>query len=1506
MSTGDTQDEKDRENKRECEPEADSAPTSGHEPIGPILESFLARFRNGERPSLTEYVGRYPALANEIRELLPALVEIEQLGSVGSAVAQAGAPSATDGYDPAAGLTAPLGDRAGPWPQRLGDYRILGCIGEGGMGVVYEAVRESLHSHVALKVMHPRFRSSAGYLRRFHNEARSAAQLHHTNIVSVFDYGEHDGVCYYAMQFIVGHSLDEILADVRRLRSNQVEGKAAPVEAGPDPNPTNHPALPQAVHDAAQTEAAADPLMQTVTHGLFTGQFAKGTSVVLDLEESPLPATEPIAPVMGLSPAMTYNIELEPGPARAPSLPSPTDGDRNYRDSASSPSSSSLAGHGEDRYHREVARLGAQVADALAYAHKRGVLHRDIKPSNLLLDAVGNVWITDFGLAKFEEGEDLSHSQDVVGTLRYMAPERFRGLSDRRCDIYSLGATLYELLTLRPAFESADRVRLIDQIVHEPTVPPRQLDRKIPRDLETIVLKALAKDSNHRFASAEEMAAELRRFVEYRPIRSRPIPYYQQFWRWCKRNPWLATANVTAATLTTVLAVVSTIAAFIYRDRNFQAVRDNVRIQRAQGETREQLFKALQAQARAGRFSRQMGQRFDGLAALTKAAAIARELKLPRERLDPLRDEAIACMALPDLKPTGRLINKSAGVVARAFDSTMTRYAQRFRDGTIEVRRVADDQEVDHFQVRGDHEIFVFGFSPDGRYLATAHHDVRVLTVRDIERHAVALHVPGDWSARFSPDSQRIAVQHAAKTLVYDLATSQVLRSWGGPAPGGAPVFRPDGAQIAVGYDDQNGHTCRILDADTGRLIRSFPLPRGGGASIAWSLDGATLAIVAHDDSKIYLWDAATGTQKATLEGSTNSGINTAFHPAGTLLASNGWESRLRLWDPVLGRPWLSLTGASASRDFSHDGRIVLEYEDKLTTYQVDPALEYRTLAHATSVPNQYGHPSIRHDGRILVVGSDRGVVLWDLARGAELGFLGIGYARVCLFEESGDLLTTGDLGALRWPFQLDQSRGVFQVGPPGRLALPPSHCDIAEDRSGTVVAQAYHGHAQIVTPGRAFTVGPLNDVRGLAVSPDGEWIATSSHSTGHVHLWHTSDGTEAFKLPIDFGGRVRFSSDGQWLLTGATPCRLWAVGTWREARQIGGEGYCFSADSRLLAVLDASKIIHLVESATGRTLARLESPDLCAAEVANFSPDGSRLVVTTPDGPAVHVWDLRAIRKHLTEMGLDFDAPPYSDEEAADRSRQPLPPLRVDYGPPRVTAPRDTELRRRAISMGTELAGRGQWEAAAAEFARAFADTPPNEPWLCFEYAIVLMAVADAQGYRSTCQYMLATLGKTKDLIWLQFTAHACVLASGPPAEANEALRLAERRQAILKTPWCDHVLGLALYRAGRFADAIAVLENSVKREPGRSETTVVNSLVLAMAHYKLGRPDEARRWLDRDQRWANTRMRDRPGWPNRAIPEGWNFREGILFHLLLREARELVEKGHGELPANVFAGER
>jgi serine/threonine protein kinase len=188
-----------------------------------------------------------------------------------------------------------------------------------------------------------------------------------------------------------------------------------------------------------------------------------------------------------------------------------------------------------------VARIGIQVAEALEYAHGQGILHRDIKPSNLLQDLHGTVWVSDFGLAKAAtEGGNLTHTGDLVGTLRYMAPERFDGRADARSDLYSLGLTLYEFLVHQPAFRATDRNKLIRQVMHEDPPPPRQLNPEIPRDLETIVRKAMARDPGHRYQTAAELAADLQRFVEDRPIRARPVTGAERLWRWGRRNPLVA------------------------------------------------------------------------------------------------------------------------------------------------------------------------------------------------------------------------------------------------------------------------------------------------------------------------------------------------------------------------------------------------------------------------------------------------------------------------------------------------------------------------------------------------------------------------------------------------------------------------------------------------------------------------------------------------------------------------------------------------------------------------------------------------------------------------------------------------------------------------------------------------------------------------------------------------------------------------------------------------------
>ncbi len=228
----------------------------------------------------------------------------------------------------------------------------------------------------------------------------------------------------------------------------------------------------------------------------------------------------------------------------------------------------SLAHHeGRDWCHT-VAKMGAQIADALAYAHSQGVLHRDVKPSNLLLDERGSVWMTDFGVAKLVEEANLTQSGDLVGTLKYMPPERFSGQSDVRGDVYSLGVTLYELLTLQPAFPDTTPQHLIQLITQEAPTPPRKLNPDVPTDLETIVLKATARDPAQRYQTARNLAEDLRRFLDDRPILARRVSTAELLWRWCRRNRMAASLAVAVLSLLIITAVVSVTAYFNTADAN--------------------------------------------------------------------------------------------------------------------------------------------------------------------------------------------------------------------------------------------------------------------------------------------------------------------------------------------------------------------------------------------------------------------------------------------------------------------------------------------------------------------------------------------------------------------------------------------------------------------------------------------------------------------------------------------------------------------------------------------------------------------------------------------------------------------------------------------------------------------------------------------------------------------------------------------------------------------------
>jgi serine/threonine protein kinase len=399
-------------------------------------------------------------------------------------------------------------------PPLVAEFQIIREVGRGGMGVVYEAEDKRLGRRVALKVLPSGGPFDPSRKQRFACEAKAAARLHHTNIVPVFEFGQKDACVYYAMQFIEGQSLGDVLDALKANRCPASVGQAGPA------NGSN-----RTIMSASRGTGASDELAQS----LWTGRFA----------ENGLDSLEPA------------NASRESDQNTLPGSPQRTAPEARMRRSGGSEMDSSplaTSPRTNRGLHRGVARIGLQVAEALAYAHAQGVFHRDIKPSNLLLDRAGNVWVADFGLAKTADSDDLTHTGDLLGTVRYMAPERFAGVCDARSDIYSLGLTLYELAALRPAYDAPDRYALIDRVRREEAPRLRAIAPNVPRDLETIIHKAIAHEPPRRYATAGAMADDLLRFLEDRPIQARRAGPAERTLRWCRRNPWV-TAFLVASIL---------------------------------------------------------------------------------------------------------------------------------------------------------------------------------------------------------------------------------------------------------------------------------------------------------------------------------------------------------------------------------------------------------------------------------------------------------------------------------------------------------------------------------------------------------------------------------------------------------------------------------------------------------------------------------------------------------------------------------------------------------------------------------------------------------------------------------------------------------------------------------------------------------------------------------------------------------------------------------------------
>lgn len=498
-----------------------NAELSERDPFEVLADEYVARLRRGEEPPIEEYAGRDPALAEKVRELFPTIAEVERLKRRKDTSARGIAPE------------------EGPPLERLGDFRIVREIGRGGMGVVYEAEQESLGRRVAIKVLPRSLLPDAKHAQRFEREARTVARLHHTNIVPVFGVGREDGHRYFVMQYIDGVGLDEVIEEVRRVGSG-----GGDAEAGADEGPS-----------LTERAARASRIARALANGTLEREapVEAGSSVQGSRLERGGSSTSAARPASPSEPTARISGRARSGPGEAP------DGGEGRSEAPRPWDFASSRCRFSPGYFRCVARIGLQAASALHYAHTQGTLHRDVKPANLLLDARGFVWVTDFGLAKAIEEDAVSRTGDVVGTLRYMAPEQLSGHAGVASDIYALGLTLYELLVLRPAFSASDTKKLLGDIAEGRVERPRRLRPEIPRDLETIVLKAVAREPERRYASAGDLAEDLRRFLEDLPIRARPITPAGRLWRWARRNRALAAATGSAVALLVLLTVVASV-----------------------------------------------------------------------------------------------------------------------------------------------------------------------------------------------------------------------------------------------------------------------------------------------------------------------------------------------------------------------------------------------------------------------------------------------------------------------------------------------------------------------------------------------------------------------------------------------------------------------------------------------------------------------------------------------------------------------------------------------------------------------------------------------------------------------------------------------------------------------------------------------------------------------------------------------------------------------------------
>lgn len=1089
--------------------------------LGNVAADFFDRIGRGEKPDIEHYAQQYPEIADVIREMFPALQLLE--------------PSANDqSWENALDIDVHE-------LNRLGDYEILREIGRGGMGVVYEAHQISLNRRVALKILPFAAVADPKHLARFKNEAQAVASLDHPNIVDVYAIGCERSVHYFAMRYIEGQSVAELIGELRQLVGNT------------------------GAH---------------VTNDLKPSELARDLSSCPS-DKRPTPGDDP-------------TVDAHENPAIV--MPSNEETLRELQ--AAIPTQHP----GNDRVHyfRNVAKLGSQAASALDHAHEQGILHRDIKPGNLMVDGSGKLYVTDFGLARIEADAGMTLTGDILGTLRYMAPEQAlakRVVIDHRADVYSLGATLYELVALRPAFGENDRHELLKQIAFVEPTALRKIDRHVPVELETIVLKAMAKSPDERYQSSQELADDLQAYLDERPIKAKPPNFVDCAAKWSRRH----VAAVLAALVFSVglLLTMAVFSAVLARSAKQSRAAEALAIQATETANREKeqaLRNLYRGNVQVAYHDWQKGRVDRALTQLNEAS--------PEDAdIDYRRWEWYFVNALCS---QGAVLE---GMVVQAPPACPTRLIERIEEGRTDFVNHATGEVV---------------LSVPGR-----------MDLTRLNRDASLLALCKD-------DSEQIEV--------YDLKSRRLLwfRSMGAEviewSPNGNSLFAHAGPGASA-----------MLDATTGDTLVEFTENVGGRyAAVALTEDGKRL-LMAISRERIGIWNAETGRYEKHLAipsaGTLDEyGISViASDPTGERVVVGG---RNRLWILSLENSRLEQTisahrGLVGAAEWSPDGRFIA------SAGMADAVAKIWDVSNGSQAAEFRGHTGMIHsiewaaDGHTLFsTCDDRGTLLWQRSR--EIQPFALPCRGPMAWSSDGCLLAVkSQMGApgceiydpaketVISRFEDEEWRDAYCLGAsPDGQRIASGHIDgtlrMWDRRNGKLI------YEEKIFPRR---------IHCMSWHPDGKSLVVSGESSETPFLViDTQNGEQLAESPsiggeLSYGG-VAWSPDGS-LIAGfkRRVVRVWRADTWREILRSttgdGGNGYAnavsWSPKGDQVAT-STGEIINIWNVKTGQNTARIRAhirETYCLA----WSPDGGR-IASGGDDHLIKVWDVETCRDMLTLEG--------------------------------------------------------------------------------------------------------------------------------------------------------------------------------------------------------------------------------------------------------------------------------